>query len=325
MDWRGVQSINATSGTLEAVLAKHSDLFRDELGTIRGIKAKLHVSPGAKPRFHRPRSIPYALRSRVDQALENLVSKGILEAVQLSEWAAPIVPVVKRDGSIRVCGDYKLTVNQVAQVDTYPLPLIQDIFASLANGKSFTKLNLETQISRFLFHYRITPHSTTGVPPAELLLGRRPRCRLDLLHPDISGRVRKKQVAQKEGHDGNCRERELSAGQLVWVKNHASGRPWLPGTIVRALTDQRYRISLEDGRVFDRHIDHVRNRVAKPDMDRPELLTEPVFHDPDLIQDHDDTDRGSPVDAADCGGAYTPTLYEGSSSSRTFYVTGVGV
>ena len=164
--------------------------------------------------------------------------------------------------------------------------------------KDSSGANLETQISRFLFHYRITPHSTTGVPPAELLLGRRPRCRLDLLHPDISGRVRKKQAAQKEGHDGNCRERELCAGQLVWVKNHASGRPWLPGMIVRALTDQRYRISLDDGRVFDRHIDHVRNRVAKPDMDRPELSTEPVFHDPDLIQDHDDTDRGSPVDAA---------------------------
>ena len=138
--------------------------------------------------------------------------------------------------------------------------------------KDSSGANLETQISLFLFHYRITPHSTTGVPPAELLLGWRPRCRLDLLHPDISGRVQKKQVAQKEGHDGNCRERELSAGQLVWVKNHASGRPWLPGTIVRALTDQRYRISLEDGRVFDRHIDHVRNRVAKPDMDRPEVL-----------------------------------------------------
>ena len=163
LDWRGVQSINATSGTLEAVLAKHSDLFRDELGTMRGIKAKLHVSPGAKPRFHRPRSIPYALRSRVDQALENLVSKGTLEAVQLSQWAAPIVPVVKRDGSIRVCGDYKLTVNQVAQVDTYPLPLIQDIFASLANGKSFTKLDLAHAYQQLILDDDSRPYTTN--PP----------------------------------------------------------------------------------------------------------------------------------------------------------------
>ena len=170
-----------TPDTLEAVLARHSRLFSDELGTIRGVMAKLHVSQGVKPRFHHPRSIPYALRSRVDQALQKLVSEGILEPIQFSEWAAPIVPVVKRDGSIRVCGDYKLTVNQVAQVDTYPLPLGQDIFASLANGKSFTKLDLAhayqqlqlddesrpyTTINthRGLFHYTRLPFGVAAVP-----------------------------------------------------------------------------------------------------------------------------------------------------------------
>ena len=184
LDWREIRMLNTTidtPDTLEAVLARHSSLFSDELGTIRGVMAKLHVSPGAKPRFHRPRSIPYALRSRVDQALQKLVSEGILEPIQFSEWAAPIVPVVKRDGSIRVCGDYKLTVNQVAQVDTYPLPLVQDIFASLANGKSFTKLDLAhayqqlqlddesrpyTTINthRGLFHYTRLPFGVAAAP-----------------------------------------------------------------------------------------------------------------------------------------------------------------
>ena len=46
--------------------------------------------------------------------------------------------------------------------------------------------SLETRLSRFLFKYRITPHTTTGRSPAELLLGRQPRSRLDLLHPDKS-------------------------------------------------------------------------------------------------------------------------------------------
>ena len=72
LDWREIQMLNTTidmPDTLEAVLARHNSLFSDELGTIRGVMAKLHVSPGAKPRFHRPRSIPYAVRSRVDQAL----------------------------------------------------------------------------------------------------------------------------------------------------------------------------------------------------------------------------------------------------------------
>ena len=149
-----------TSYSLDTVLAKHNDLFADELGTIRGITAKLHVSPDAKPRFYRPRSIPYALKSRVDQALDKLMVEGILEPVQYSEWASPIVPVVKRDGSIHVCGDYKLTVNQVALVDTYPLPLIQDIFASLSNGKSFSKLDLAHAYQQLLLDSDSRPYTT---------------------------------------------------------------------------------------------------------------------------------------------------------------------
>ena len=50
--------------------------------------------------------------------------------------------MVKRDGNIRICGDYKLTINAVSKTDPYPLPRIEDIFASLSGGKSFTKLDL---------------------------------------------------------------------------------------------------------------------------------------------------------------------------------------
>ena len=62
--------------------------------------------------------------------------------MQFSDWAAPIIPVVKQDGNIQICGDYKLTINAVSKTDPYPLPRIEDIFASLSGGKSFTKLDL---------------------------------------------------------------------------------------------------------------------------------------------------------------------------------------
>lgn len=52
--------------------------------------------------------------------------------------------------------------------------------------------SLESKISKFLFSYRITPQSTTGLAPAEILLGRRPRSRFDLLHPDIYKKVKDK-------------------------------------------------------------------------------------------------------------------------------------
>ena len=154
-------------------------------------------------------------------------------------------------------------------------------------------ISLETQISRFLFWYRITPHSTTGVASAELLIGRRPRSRLDVLHPDI---VRKRQSDQKEGHDQHCRQRELSAGEAVWVKNHTTGRAWLPGTIVRELSRQKFQISLEDGRVVDRHIDHVRHRVTQPEANHPKLSMGPVFSDPDLFEDSNDSRPEPPAD-----------------------------
>ena len=49
---------------------------------------------------------------------------------------------MKPDGSIRICGDYKLTINRAANPNVYPLPRIGELFANLAGGKSFTKLDL---------------------------------------------------------------------------------------------------------------------------------------------------------------------------------------
>ena len=66
----------------------------------------------------------------------------MIKKVDSSEWAAPIVTVPKSDGRIRLCGDYKVTVNQALSVDQYPLPKPEDLFATLANGHKFTKLDL---------------------------------------------------------------------------------------------------------------------------------------------------------------------------------------
>ena len=74
--------------------------------------------------------------------MERLEKEGTIEALQLSEWAAPIVPAMKCDGSIRLCGDYKLTVIRVAHLEYYPLPRIDDLLGSLGKGRIFLKLDL---------------------------------------------------------------------------------------------------------------------------------------------------------------------------------------
>ena len=96
----------------------------------------------------------------MNKEIERLEEAGIIEAVEHDEWAAPIVPVVKQDGSIQKCGDYKVTVNQTAKRDLYPLPRVDDLLASLAGGKSFTKLDLAHAYLR-RFHWNQGPGLTS--------------------------------------------------------------------------------------------------------------------------------------------------------------------
>ena len=90
----------------------------------------------------KPRSVPFAIKQAIEEELKRLEAAGIIEKVPHSKWAAPIVPVPKGDGKIRLCGDYKVTVNQSLEIDQYPLPKPEDLFASLAGGEKFSKIDL---------------------------------------------------------------------------------------------------------------------------------------------------------------------------------------
>ena len=75
--------------------------------------------------------------------------------------------------------------------------------------------SLEENFSRFLHKYRITPHSTTGISPSELLLGKRLRSRLNLIYPDVSNQVEGKKCKQKCYHDKKQATRTFINGDLV--------------------------------------------------------------------------------------------------------------
>ena len=118
-------------------------MFQDGLGKLQGYQATIQVDPDAQPRFCKARSVPYAMKEMVVKELDRLVEEGTVESVQFSDWAVPIVPVLKADkSSVRICGDFSLTVNQVSKLDRYPIPKVEDLLASLAGGKAFTKLDL---------------------------------------------------------------------------------------------------------------------------------------------------------------------------------------
>ena len=115
-DW--IKTVVESDG-LRQLLQENEDLFTDELGTITPIRAKLEVSPSATPKVQRTRPVPYAVKPLVEQELDRLEKAGVIERVDGSEWAAPIVTVLKRDGRVRICGDYEVTVNPVVDIDQY--------------------------------------------------------------------------------------------------------------------------------------------------------------------------------------------------------------
>ena len=176
---------------------------------------------------------------------------------------------------MRICGDYKVTINPAIDIDQYPLPRPEDRFATLAGGKYLTTLDLSHAynqleveaynyaqysegiavftssngirhtrsapyhpatnglaehfvqsfkqgfkisqssglhincgLSNYLFLYRSTPHSTTGVTPSSLFLKRKMRTRFNLLRPDREAEVSRKQERQKRDHDRHSSARQ---------------------------------------------------------------------------------------------------------------------
>ena len=94
------------------------------------------------PNFFKPRPIPSAYIDGVKEALERNVQAGIIKHIHSSCWAASIVSVMKPNGKIRICGDFKVTINPQILVDQHPIPSIDELMAHLNSRKKFTKLDL---------------------------------------------------------------------------------------------------------------------------------------------------------------------------------------
>ena len=140
LDWWEIRAITKHKKSLKSLLAEFEDVMSDQLGTIKGFKAKLHVAKDAKPKFCKPRPVPYAMREAVEEELDRLERTGVIKQFGSSEWAAPIVCVPKKNG---ICSDYKVTVNSALDKEQYLLPCPEDIFAKL---ESFTTLDAYNQL-----------------------------------------------------------------------------------------------------------------------------------------------------------------------------------
>lgn len=126
---------------LQDLLTEFSDVFNDDLGHCTKVKVHLQLKPSVQPTFCRARPLPLAMQKPVEEEIDRLVSCGVLEPIDFSEWAAPIVPVRKPSGKLRICADFSTGLNKSLNIHQYPLPTPESIFSVLNGGKHFSVLD----------------------------------------------------------------------------------------------------------------------------------------------------------------------------------------
>ena len=137
-------NISATCNQIEwtNLNQEFAELFKPGLGTLKIATAKLYLKQNSTPLFMKARSVPLTIREKVEAELERMVATSVIKPVCFSERASPIVPVLKRNGQFRICGDFKQTVHPVLQIDKYLIPNIDDLYSKVTGGRYFTRLDL---------------------------------------------------------------------------------------------------------------------------------------------------------------------------------------
>ena len=149
IDW---YSVNKVDNGLNTLCEQYSCLFAEKLGKMKDFQAKIRLKEGATPKFAKARNVPFALQDAANAERDRLESEGILNSIPYSEWASPVVIVAKPDGHIRICADYKRTVNPYIEAEQYPLPTAEEVFNKMKGGQKFSKLDLTTAYLQVELH-----------------------------------------------------------------------------------------------------------------------------------------------------------------------------
>ena len=125
---------------------------------------------------------------------------------------------------------------------------------------------VKEKLAKFLIAYRNTPHSTTGESPAQILLGRPLRTRLDLVKPNLNRKMVNQQHQQgiKAANEKGRQRRQLAVGDAVMSRDYRGDLKWRSGLIVKKTGPLMYEVQVAPGIVWRRHIDQLRPTAVEP-------------------------------------------------------------
>ena len=178
VDLSGVSLSNSQRKRFFALLRRYPTLFSDQLGHCSLVEHSVDTGT-AKPIRSAPRRIPPHLESEVKQQVQSMVDQGVLEPSD-GTWSSPVVLVKKKDGTVRICGDFR-KLNRVCEVPAFPIPRIDSLLDSLGGNSLFSVLDLKSGYNQMkiraedrcktsitlpfgLWQYRTCPYGLSGAP-----------------------------------------------------------------------------------------------------------------------------------------------------------------
>ncbi|KRX58208.1 Uncharacterized protein T09_1331 [Trichinella sp. T9] len=131
----------------EKLLNEFSDLFDENIRTIKNTRATLHVKPRAEPKTFNARRIAFPLKKPVEAEIQRLVKEGILDPVDPAatpiEWVTPVVCIDKRNGNVPICGNFRVTINPNLLPESHLLPIFEELTMKLVGGQEFSTIDLK--------------------------------------------------------------------------------------------------------------------------------------------------------------------------------------
>ncbi|XP_055605012.1 uncharacterized protein LOC129753241 [Uranotaenia lowii] len=254
--------------SLEQLLEKFDDVFSEKPGMLTGPPASVHLKPGVTPVFAKARDVPLALKAQYAAEIDQKLASGIYERVDYSEWASPTHIVVKKNGKLRITGNYKPTVNSRMIIDEHPIPKIESIFNQMRGARLFCHLDVTDAYTHLPIDEDFRHVLTLNTP--------------------THGLVRPTRAVYGAANIPAIWQRRM---EIVLQGNPRMDK-WVPGVIAERLGDLHYYIDF-GGKRFKRHIDQIRPRIGSPrsndiprrirfyenDMQTPSRSTSPGISD----------------------------------------------
>ncbi|KAI3811011.1 hypothetical protein L1987_20725 [Smallanthus sonchifolius] len=127
------------------VVRDYSEVFLEDLPGIppsRQVEFRIDLVPGAAPVARSPYRLAPSEMQELSSQLQELLDKGFIRP-SFSPWGAPVLFVKKKDGTFRMCIDYR-ELNKLTIKNRYPLPRIDDLFDQLQGSSFYSKIDLRS-------------------------------------------------------------------------------------------------------------------------------------------------------------------------------------